>query len=48
MENQRAIDNGLKTRPLEVTAEDTRQWAGNRELKAGPTHEQEQSLLKNK
>ncbi|MGE6487589.1 NAD-dependent epimerase/dehydratase family protein [Paenisporosarcina sp. NPDC076898] len=48
VENQRAIDNGLEIRPLAVTAEDTRQWAGNRELKAGPTHEQEQSLLKNK
>lgn len=48
VENQRAIDNGLTIRPLAKTAQDTRQWAINRELKAGPTIEQEQSLLKNK
>lgn len=48
VENQRAIDNGLKLRPLAITAEDTRQWAKDRELKAGPTREQEEAFLKNK
>jgi 2'-hydroxyisoflavone reductase len=48
VENKRAIDNGLTFRPLAETAQDTRDWALNRELKAGPTLQQEQAFLKNK
>jgi len=48
VENQHAVDYGLTFRPLAETAEDTRDWAGNRELKAGPTPQQEQAFLKNK
>ena len=48
VENKHAVDNGLTFRPLAETAHDTREWALNRELKAGPTLEQEQAFLKNK
>lgn len=48
VENNHAVDNGLTFRPLAETAHDTREWALNRELKAGPTLEQEQAFLKNK
>lgn len=48
VENKRAVDNGLTFRPLAETAQDTREWALNRKLKAGPSVEQEQAFLKNK
>ncbi|MDX1806459.1 MAG: NAD-dependent epimerase/dehydratase family protein [Paenisporosarcina sp.] len=48
VENQLAVNNGLTFRPLAETAQDTREWALDRELKAGPTVEQEQAFLKNK
>ena len=48
VDNQQAVDNGLMFRPLRDTANDTREWVGNRELKAGPTDELEQKLLKKK
>ncbi len=48
VENQLAVINGLTFRPLAETAQDTREWALDRELKAGPTVEQEQAFLKNK
>lgn len=48
VENQQAVEHGLTFRPIKETAEDTRIWSNNRELKAGPTTEQEQLLLKNK
>lgn len=48
VENELAVENGLTCRPLSVTAKDTKEWAQDRELKAGPTAEQEENLLKNK
>lgn len=48
VENNRAVEDGLTFRPLSVTANDTKEWALDRELKAGPTAEQEAILLKNK
>lgn len=48
VDNEQAVVNGLTFRPLRETAQDTREWAGNRELKAGPTSEIEQELLKKK
>ncbi len=48
VENKKAVENGLRFRPLRETAEDTREWAGNRELKAGPTPEIEEKFLKKK
>jgi 2'-hydroxyisoflavone reductase len=45
VDNNQAKNNGLTFRPLHETAQDTRDWAGDRELKAGPTLEMEQSLL---
>jgi len=48
VKNQKAVANGLTLRPLKKTAQDTREWALNRELKAGPTAQQEQLLLNNK
>ena len=48
VENNRAVKDGLTFRPLSVTANDTKEWALDRELKAGPTEEQEEILLKNK
>jgi 2'-hydroxyisoflavone reductase len=49
VKNDKATAEGLTFRPLQETAQDTREWAADREeLKAGPTKEQEVSLLKNK
>lgn len=48
VDNGHAVEQGLTFRPLSETAQDTRDWAGNRELKAGPTLEMEQALLKKK
>ncbi|MET1015124.1 MAG: NAD-dependent epimerase/dehydratase family protein [Paenisporosarcina sp.] len=48
VKNDKATAKGLTFRPLQETAEDTRKWAGDRELKAGPTKELEESLLKKK
>ena len=48
VKNDKAVAEGLTFRPLTETAEDTRKWAGNRELKAGPTKEMEEELLKKK
>ncbi|WP_017380236.1 NAD-dependent epimerase/dehydratase family protein [Paenisporosarcina sp. TG-14] len=47
VKNQKAVENGLTFRSLAKTAQDTRDWAENRELKAGPTIQQEQLLIKN-
>ena len=48
VKNDKAVAEGLTFRPLKETAEDTRKWAGDRELKAGPTEEMEEALLKKK
>lgn len=47
VKNQKAVENGLTFRSLAKTAQDTRDWAVKRELKAGPTIQQEQLLIKN-
>ena len=48
VENAKATAEGLSFRALLETADDTRDWIGERELKAGPTKEMEESLLKKK
>jgi 2'-hydroxyisoflavone reductase len=45
VDNNEAVNNGLTFRPLRETSKDTRDWAGDRELKAGPTSEMEHELL---
>lgn len=45
VDNRLAVENGLSFRPLAATAKDTREWAADREMKAGPTRNQEKLLL---
>ncbi|MFX3674759.1 MAG: NAD-dependent epimerase/dehydratase family protein [Paenisporosarcina sp.] len=48
VDNRHAVEHGLTFRALSETAQDTRDWFGNRELKAGPTSEMEIAFLRKK